>query len=847
MALERTSLGNPIQGLRRINADPDAGKTAAALASLTGLAQGVAKEYQAVQDQNMQRQAQTDLINRTVNPELEKTSGIYKGMVVQAELATRFNTLKDDLKAGKYSDMEPGDFQKLLDTNYKTETQEISKTKYPAIYEDLHSKFWLDKQPVVVAAHRAMHYEKLKRNQEFLYTKVLAESLTPDMDDDQMDKVFGQLFHSAAGDTMTSEKQLSVALSIASNHALQGSDTLLRLLDRKYSVSNMPDLRLTYNAATKAFANANMAENESYIVSQKASYTMMADEGVFGKQHIEAVRQDPRLKGAASTEWLTNTYIHSLRQNLKKRNLDNAYLRLEAGHDIGNLDNKDFNQIFDDKFKQIMEATTDPEVRGQTIAKYLKNQTQIPDTLKRETQVFSITAPIDKGEVNPKLAETYKYFRALETTQGITQGQFNNAFKDEDLKNYAILRSYMGSMPGDFDARFKFAAGKLNDIQSMSGMLSPETVRYKYEEVDSIVEDKISSANPWWKVWGKATDIDAERKRNLYKSNIVNIAKAELRRGLSSDAAVEYAVALADKNWEHAFGQLQQTGGVSIDVQAGCTERGKTQEAYEWVVQNDPEVREALTKVYGEGYNYKDLSTVLQNGTLQIGGDKEQALYIGLETLIQKYRNGLPVPYKASAKDVESVKNDEFGTRLSMIESDTSGRTSFKKLRAVIGDLTLDEYLQKSPEEKTRIRKEAESNLGSFNFNVSNVMNNILIPSGTLAAKNNNPGNLRFAGQAGAKKGEGGFAAFDSVKAGYEALKKQISLDASRGHTLESFTKKYAPESDGNNPIEYLNNLINELIKSVKGVVSPETKLEEIPKETLAKAMAKFESGTKVN
>jgi hypothetical protein len=52
---------------------------------------------------------------------------------------------------------------------------------------------------------------------------------------------------------------------------------------------------------------------------------------------------------------------------------------------------------------------------------------------------------------------------------------------------------------------------------------------------------------------------------------------------------------------------------------------------------------------------------------------------------------------------------------------------------------------------------------------------------GTLAYRNNNPGNLRFVGQPGATQGEGGFAKFATYDAGYQALQNQIQLDATRG------------------------------------------------------------------
>lgn len=83
--------------------------------------------------------------------------------------------------------------------------------------------------------------------------------------------------------------------------------------------------------------------------------------------------------------------------------------------------------------------------------------------------------------------------------------------------------------------------------------------------------------------------------------------------------------------------------------------------------------------------------------------------------------------------------------------------------------------------------------------------------SGTLADRNNNPGNLKYVGQAGAiGQDSRGFAIFDSVESGWNALQRQIQLDASRGLTLREFTYKYAPPSE-NNTTNYLSYLTGNL------------------------------------
>ena len=91
------------------------------------------------------------------------------------------------------------------------------------------------------------------------------------------------------------------------------------------------------------------------------------------------------------------------------------------------------------------------------------------------------------------------------------------------------------------------------------------------------------------------------------------------------------------------------------------------------------------------------------------------------------------------------------------------------------------------------------SGLGDINTVATAVQTQEGYYPGTLAYTNDNPGNLVFAGQAGATQGAGGFAAFPDYATGYNALLNQINLDASRGYTILQFTTKYLG-GDPNNP-----------------------------------------------
>lgn len=78
--------------------------------------------------------------------------------------------------------------------------------------------------------------------------------------------------------------------------------------------------------------------------------------------------------------------------------------------------------------------------------------------------------------------------------------------------------------------------------------------------------------------------------------------------------------------------------------------------------------------------------------------------------------------------------------------------------------------------------------------------------------RNNNPGNLNYVGQSGASKegGENGrFAVFESMTDGIAALYKQIQLYFKRGtDTISEIVNKYAPASDNNNVMAYINSLV---------------------------------------
>jgi len=101
--------------------------------------------------------------------------------------------------------------------------------------------------------------------------------------------------------------------------------------------------------------------------------------------------------------------------------------------------------------------------------------------------------------------------------------------------------------------------------------------------------------------------------------------------------------------------------------------------------------------------------------------------------------------------------------------------------------------------------------------------------------KNNNPVNLRYAGQYEATgQDDAGFAVFPTPAAGWRAAHRQIKLDQSRGFSLEQFINKFAPPSE-NDTNAYLHFVCMEFD------MFPDTPIAELSPFALAGIMAKME------
>jgi hypothetical protein len=185
--------------------------------------------------------------------------------------------------------------------------------------------------------------------------------------------------------------------------------------------------------------------------------------------------------------------------------------------------------------------------------------------------------------------------------------------------------------------------------------------------------------------------------------------------------------------------------------------------------------------------------------------------------------------------DFDSVKRGLGILKQSVSSADEESQIenpTFSRLREELRTLN-----RRGAGEASRGRAEQEAAAGDI----------VTIPrTSRIAFEHNNPGNLMFAGQAGATRGEprekGGYwAKFESAGDGMRALARQVGKEQERGLNVQQFVEKYAPQSDGNNRERYLTKL-NRLLG-----VDAATPMTEVSAGAMAYAIAQIESGTRPN
>ncbi len=212
--------------------------------------------------------------------------------------------------------------------------------------------------------------------------------------------------------------------------------------------------------------------------------------------------------------------------------------------------------------------------------------------------------------------------------------------------------------------------------------------------------------------------------------------------------------------------------------------------------------------------------------------------------LSSRLDGGIPEPNKKaligvlkSAVDSNDTEIGTFSDRLLELANDPETDPDVAK--------GVRDYWRATVPKSMREQREAERKGASSGNGGDVITGEVVIPESSRIAKvHNNPGNLKFADQSGATKGEaaddgGAWAQFETPEAGLAALRSQIEKDAGRGQTIREFVTKYAPPGS-NDTEKYIEQAATALRATADDLLS------DVDVYDVLRFVAKKESGTEL-
>jgi len=732
MDLTKTALGSPFAGFQKAKTvNPN--RTAQVLQQATTLGAGLAKEYRKTQRNTEERKAKRDILNNSINPDLQESSAIYAGKILEYEQTEKFNQYKQGIKEGKYDTVKPEDFQKELDSEYESFYKQTEDSDYSDLLQEVHSNFWLKNEESLVASQRGVATKRTQMDQQNLFIKDASAKFQSVDNVENTKKTVDYLMQKGAGDLVSEEFKKKSLMTTAVAEAMKGKDYLLSEMENRYSVSSDPALAGIYRSGLSVYSEAVKEQDDLYDLNTRKDLTDKSNNGTLIWADIEKAAEDPKVK--ITPNKLIQLYNKG-QENLKvKKQMDMASIALAEGRSVDavGLSEKDLQEVFTNRIQGLSSNIEDPEKLGSAIAMNFANVDDTPEELTKEINTFSDAMLFDKDKPSKLMLDTYKMFRGIDKSKNYSRAQFDRLFKGnaEALRTYNTIKQYTGAMQGNYDERITAALTKVEQIREGKDRIHPKVIQSKLEEAETGFSDFLGDKDHFW--WFNNTD--SEIMRSFYKPMYLKFVEQEMRAGYSLETAQETALSLTNNMFSYEFGQIQYTEGVPISKRTGFKNTDELDTAFETVVSEDLQVKEQLIEAFGPDYDVNDHSIYYDNDTnvIHIGGEEGLGVSINTETLKGKYlkildskadeikeerkEHASALQHRQAADEVS--KNNQIAHILLDAERGTTGDALFgyqkhnsAKVRSILNDLpgnfkglTFKQYDSLSTSDKKEFRK----------------------------------------------------------------------------------------------------------------------------------------------
>lgn len=272
-------------------------RTSAVFSQLAALGAAGTEVYQKEHEVNTKRQAMNDVVNHTINPDLNKHEAAYAGIVAKGTALQEYNQLNQDVLNGKYSETDPKDFQELLTKMHRAYKDKEAKNKFSSYTTAQYDNFWLQNEPTL-AAGQAGFFRKTLQHKQGQALLVHAKAI---LDAGGGSKELIDAFAKNNYSLLKSDDLREAALYAG---IAKGDKAVLQELDKKFHYNTDPAFSKTYNSAIAGIDKLQRVKNK-----------------------VNRVEMYNQMKGLANKHMLTLDFY-------KKYILNNPELRSIDGKDL---------------------------------------------------------------------------------------------------------------------------------------------------------------------------------------------------------------------------------------------------------------------------------------------------------------------------------------------------------------------------------------------------------------------------------------------------------------------------------------------------------------------------------
>lgn len=416
---------------------------------------------------------------------------------------------------------------------------------------------------------------------------------------------------------------------------------------------------------------------------------------------------------------------------------------------------KEFNRIIEDRKKAFMDA-------AYYTGNIARNLASGALSIAKWTTFAAIGGGFGLGALASSASDYRRRAQGLGTTTGGLRAAEVNLGQYVDVNS---LLSNIAVMQHDITQFYKL--GRIGGTQTGDPILQLQTVMTR----------AIQDFNAHGKDlnYAKAVGLtDIFSPEELIRLSTIGAKELdETFRQLAKDREALKVNDETSRSWQSFFVQLRRAGN---DIEVSFIR------SLEKLTPKLLTLSETITKLITDFVESADVGKWLQNFSEKI---KEFSIYLGSD----EFKNNVSEFFDAlKALGQAIVKTAKFfGLIDKSKEEKDIERKNASDLNVLRGDIRRD------------------VNEPALNF-LENLKNRPFIrDSRSISERLNNPGNLKFAGQAGATLGERGFAKFNTPQEGFLALQNQLQLYASgqskaagykKLNTLEDILKIYAPPTE---------------------------------------------------